>query len=51
MFFPFCLELCLTSNVKCKTVPSYISHQFKYLYEAGHPITIGVSMKKSLTYF
>ncbi|XP_050450362.1 adenosine deaminase-like protein isoform X1 [Cataglyphis hispanica] len=37
------VELCLTSNVKCKTVPSYISHQFKYLYEAGHPITIGAS--------
>ncbi|XP_050450363.1 adenosine deaminase-like protein isoform X2 [Cataglyphis hispanica] len=39
------VELCLTSNVKCKTVPSYISHQFKYLYEAGHPITIGTDDK------
>ncbi|XP_072757087.1 N6-Methyl-AMP deaminase isoform X2 [Anoplolepis gracilipes] len=35
------VELCLTSNVKCKTVPSYASHQFKYLYEVGHPVTIG----------
>ncbi|XP_070150403.1 N6-Methyl-AMP deaminase [Polyergus mexicanus] len=39
------VELCLTSNVKCKTVPSYASHQFKYLYEAGHPITIGTDDK------
>ncbi|KZC04415.1 PREDICTED: adenosine deaminase-like protein [Dufourea novaeangliae] len=34
------VELCLTSNVQCKTVPSYGSHQFKYLYEAGHPISL-----------
>lgn len=23
-------------------------HQFKYLYKAGHPITIGVSMKNKI---
>lgn len=44
----FNLELCLTSNIKCKTVSSYMYHQFKYLYEAGHPITIGVSIKNNI---
>ncbi|XP_031832823.2 adenosine deaminase-like protein [Nomia melanderi] len=39
------VELCLTSNVQCKTVPSYESHQFKYLYEAGHPICLGTDDK------
>ncbi|XP_012530473.1 adenosine deaminase-like protein [Monomorium pharaonis] len=39
------VELCLTSNIKCKTVPSYVYHQFKYLYEAGHPITIATDDK------
>lgn len=34
------VELCLTSNVLCKTVPSYAFHQFKYLYEAGHPVCL-----------
>lgn len=44
IFSSFYLELCLTSNIKCRTVPSYASHQFKYFHEAGHPITIGVSI-------
>ncbi|XP_070531272.1 N6-Methyl-AMP deaminase isoform X2 [Cardiocondyla obscurior] len=39
------VELCLTSNIKCKTVSNYMCHQFKYLYEAGHPITIGTDDK------
>ncbi|KYN13501.1 Adenosine deaminase-like protein [Trachymyrmex cornetzi] len=39
------VELCLTSNIKCKTVSSYMYHQFKYLYKAGHPITIGTDDK------
>lgn len=39
------VELCLTSNIKCKTVSAYISHQFTYLYKAGHPITIGTDDK------
>nr|XP_012235884.1 PREDICTED: adenosine deaminase-like protein isoform X2 [Linepithema humile] len=43
--FKIPVELCLTSNVKCKTVKSYIDHQFKYLYEAGHPISIGTDDK------
>ncbi|EFN89253.1 adenosine deaminase-like protein [Harpegnathos saltator] len=39
------VELCLTSNIKCKTVSSYAVHHFKYLYKAGHPITIGTDDK------
>ncbi|XP_011648396.1 adenosine deaminase-like protein [Pogonomyrmex barbatus] len=39
------VELCLTSNVKCKTVSSYMNHQFNYLYKARHPITIGTDDK------
>ncbi|XP_076620173.1 adenosine deaminase-like protein [Colletes latitarsis] len=39
------VELCLTSNVQCKTVPSYGSHQFKYYYEAGHPICLSTDDK------
>ncbi|XP_043602341.1 adenosine deaminase-like protein isoform X1 [Bombus pyrosoma] len=39
------VELCLTSNVQCKTVPTYESHQFKYLFEAGHPICLGTDDK------
>ncbi|XP_037307848.1 adenosine deaminase-like protein [Pungitius pungitius] len=31
------LELCLTSNVKGKTVPCYSKHHFKYWYQMGHP--------------
>ncbi|XP_047367132.1 adenosine deaminase-like protein [Vespa velutina] len=34
------VELCLTSNIKCGTVRSYEDHQFKYLYQTGHPICI-----------
>ncbi|KAF7379573.1 adenosine deaminase-like protein [Vespula maculifrons] len=34
------VELCLTSNIICETVSCYEDHQFKYLYESGHPISI-----------
>ncbi|XP_011494029.1 PREDICTED: adenosine deaminase-like protein [Ceratosolen solmsi marchali] len=34
------VEICLTSNVKCKTVANYSSHHFKYLYESKHPVCI-----------
>ncbi|KAK2842441.1 hypothetical protein Q5P01_012641 [Channa striata] len=34
------LELCLTSNIKGKTVPCYSKHHFKYWYQLGHPIVI-----------
>ncbi|XP_017754595.1 PREDICTED: adenosine deaminase-like protein [Eufriesea mexicana] len=39
------VELCLTSNVQCKTVSTYESHQFKYLFEAGHPICLATDDK------
>ncbi|XP_076675439.1 adenosine deaminase-like protein isoform X2 [Andrena cerasifolii] len=39
------IELCLTSNVQCKTVPSYGCHQFKYLYEAEHPVCLATDDK------
>ncbi|XP_068128637.1 adenosine deaminase-like protein isoform X2 [Hyperolius riggenbachi] len=31
------LELCITSNVKGQTVPSYDKHHFALWYELGHP--------------
>ncbi|XP_058804153.1 adenosine deaminase-like protein [Phymastichus coffea] len=34
------VELCLTSNIKCKTVLTYDVHHFQYLYESKHPICI-----------
>ncbi|XP_062856117.1 adenosine deaminase-like protein [Trichomycterus rosablanca] len=34
------IELCLTSNVKGQTVPSYDKHHFQYWYERGHPCVI-----------
>ncbi|XP_075995544.1 N6-Methyl-AMP deaminase [Genypterus blacodes] len=34
------LELCLTSNVKGKTVPCFAKHHFKYWYQLGHPSVI-----------
>ncbi|CAJ1056421.1 adenosine deaminase-like protein [Xyrichtys novacula] len=34
------LELCLTSNVKGQTVPSYSKHHFNYWYQLGHPSVI-----------
>ncbi|XP_017788379.1 PREDICTED: adenosine deaminase-like protein [Habropoda laboriosa] len=39
------VELCLTSNVQCKTVPAYESHHFKYLHEAGHPVCLATDDK------
>lgn len=34
------LELCLTSNVKGQTVPTYSQHHFQYWYRLGHPSVI-----------
>lgn len=39
------VELCLTSNIKCNTVLSYESHQFKYLYKDKHPICLSTDDK------
>ena len=37
------LELCLTSNLVCKTVPSYQDHHLKVFLEHGIPFSICVS--------
>uniref|UniRef100_A0A3B5QUZ7 N6-Methyl-AMP deaminase n=1 Tax=Xiphophorus maculatus TaxID=8083 RepID=A0A3B5QUZ7_XIPMA len=34
------LEICLTSNVKGQTVPTYSQHHFRYWYQLGHPCVI-----------
>ncbi|XP_063239402.1 adenosine deaminase-like protein [Bacillus rossius redtenbacheri] len=34
------VEICLTSNVKCKTVDSYENHHFKFLSERRHPLSL-----------
>nr|XP_033776387.1 adenosine deaminase-like protein isoform X2 [Geotrypetes seraphini] len=34
------LELCLTSNVKGQTTPSYKQHHFGYWYIIGHPVVL-----------
>ncbi|KAK6630634.1 hypothetical protein RUM43_014619 [Polyplax serrata] len=39
------VELCISSNIKCKTVESYDRHHFKLLYNANHPITIATDDK------
>lgn len=43
------VELCLTSNVKGQTVPSYSKHHFKYWYQLGHPSVICVRLKGFLS--
>ncbi|KAI2648344.1 Adenosine deaminase-like protein [Labeo rohita] len=34
------IEMCLTSNVKGQTVPSYDKHHFQYWYKRGHPCVL-----------
>ncbi|KAI4899719.1 hypothetical protein NFI96_013628 [Prochilodus magdalenae] len=34
------IELCLTSNIKGQTVPSYDKHHFQFWYERGHPCVL-----------
>lgn len=44
------VECCLSSNVKCGTVPTYDDHHFKYFLDNIHPVVICVSiyyLKKS----
>jgi adenosine deaminase len=38
------LEICMTSNIFCKTVGSYASHHFQNFHVAGHPCIICVSL-------
>ncbi|XP_072942045.1 N6-Methyl-AMP deaminase [Epargyreus clarus] len=39
------VELCLTSNIRTKSIPDYNSHHFKEFYEAKVPITLGTDDK------
>ncbi|XP_015109987.1 adenosine deaminase-like protein [Diachasma alloeum] len=39
------VELCLTSNMKCKTVASITEHQFAYFYTEKHPVCISTDDK------
>lgn len=39
------VEVCLTSNVNTKSVPSYDSHHFKLLYDANLPVAISTDDK------
>lgn len=36
------LECCLTSNLLCGSVPSYLDHHFWRFYKNGHPVVICV---------
>ena len=40
------LEICLTSNVKCKTAKSYQDHHVKHLLAANHPFVICTDVRK-----
>lgn len=48
MIHLFVPELCLTSNVKGQTVPSYDKHHFQYWYELQHPCVLCVSASSHL---
>lgn len=37
------VEICLTSNVLCKTATSFQDHHITRLLQVNHPIVIGVS--------
>lgn len=39
------LEVCLTSNVKCKTVESYENHHLQHLLQLQHPFAISTDDK------
>ncbi|XP_059470601.1 adenosine deaminase-like protein isoform X2 [Neocloeon triangulifer] len=36
------VEVCLTSNLRCKTVPTYEKHHLRHLLSAGHPVALAV---------
>jgi adenosine deaminase len=43
------LEICMSSNVFCKTVDSYASHHFQDFHVDGHPCILCVSLTSCLT--
>ena len=45
------LEICLTSNVKCKTAKSYQDHHVKHLLAANHPFVICTDVRKIIFLF
>ena len=34
------IECCMTSNILCKSVPSYSAHHFKKWHDLGHPVLL-----------
>ncbi|XP_065351542.1 adenosine deaminase-like protein isoform X1 [Cloeon dipterum] len=39
------VEVCLTSNLRCKTVPSYEKHHLRHLLSARHPVALSTDDK------
>ncbi|XP_066996474.2 adenosine deaminase-like protein [Anabrus simplex] len=39
------VEICLTSNVRCKTVPSYAAHHLERVIASKHPMTLATDDK------
>lgn len=44
-----CVEICLSSNLLCKTVGTLDEHHIRHYLECKHPITICVSPKIPLS--
>ena len=42
-------EICLTSNLKTQTVPSYDVHHFGFWFSNKHPLVICVSVTCDMT--
>lgn len=42
------IELCMTSNVLCRTVKDYDEHHIRELLEQGHPFVLCVSYLKKM---
>ena len=43
--FPFAVEMCLTSNLKTRTISSYKDHHFGFWKSKGHPLALCVSIR------
>ncbi|KAL0279030.1 UNVERIFIED_CONTAM: hypothetical protein PYX00_000676 [Menopon gallinae] len=39
------VEICITSNLRCRTVDCPEKHHFRLLYSAGHPVILGTDDK------